>query len=85
MIINNAYQMEYYLQNYNKEIDGKKEKDILEKIAIHYIPMANPDGHFFQLFYNLLIHYIFVLDYEYLLPFLHMYIFDDRPDIPIII
>lgn len=37
-------QIEYYLQNYNKEIDGKKEKDILEKIAIHYIPMANPDG-----------------------------------------
>lgn len=29
-------QIEYYLQNYNK--------DILDNIAIHYIPMANPDG-----------------------------------------
>lgn len=37
-------QIEYYLQNYQGKIDGKKGKNILQKIAIHYIPMANPDG-----------------------------------------
>lgn len=37
-------QIEYYLQNYSKNIDGVKVKDTLEQIAIHYIPMANPDG-----------------------------------------
>lgn len=37
-------QIEYYLQNYSGKIDGKKVKNTLDKIAIHYIPMANPDG-----------------------------------------
>lgn len=37
-------QIEYYLQNYQKKIDGKKVKDTLDRICIHYIPMANPDG-----------------------------------------
>lgn len=37
-------QIEYYLQNYNEEIGGVKVSDVLGKIAIHYIPMANPDG-----------------------------------------
>lgn len=37
-------QIEYCLQNYGKKIDGKRVKDTLDKIAIHYIPMANPDG-----------------------------------------
>lgn len=37
-------QIEYYLQNYWARIDGKRVKDTLGNIAIHYIPMANPDG-----------------------------------------
>lgn len=37
-------QIEYYLQSYSGKIDGKKVKNTLDKIAIHYIPMANPDG-----------------------------------------
>lgn len=37
-------QIEYYLQNYNEELDGVKVSDVLNKVAIHYVPMANPDG-----------------------------------------
>lgn len=37
-------QIEYYLQNNQKKIDGRSVKNTLDKIAIHYIPMANPDG-----------------------------------------
>lgn len=37
-------QIEYYLQNYNEEIGGVKVSDVLGRIAIHYVPMANPDG-----------------------------------------
>ncbi len=37
-------QIEYYLQNYGGELEGKKVKEVLKNIAIHYIPMANPDG-----------------------------------------
>lgn len=37
-------QIEYYLQNYNEELDGVKVSDVLSKVAIHYVPMANPDG-----------------------------------------
>jgi len=37
-------QIEYYLQNYNDKINGVQVSDVLDKIAIHYIPMANPDG-----------------------------------------
>lgn len=37
-------QIEYYLQNYNEEIDGALVSDVLNKVAIHYVPMANPDG-----------------------------------------
>lgn len=37
-------QIEYYLENYNKKIGGRKVSKALDNIAIHYIPMANPDG-----------------------------------------
>lgn len=37
-------QIEYYLQNYNDTLGGVKVSDVLSKVAIHYIPMANPDG-----------------------------------------
>jgi hypothetical protein len=37
-------QIEYYLRNYYKQIDKKSVKDVLKQTAIHYIPMANPDG-----------------------------------------
>ncbi len=37
-------QIEYYLQNYQKNIDGARVKNTLDTICIHYIPMANPDG-----------------------------------------
>lgn len=37
-------QIEYYLQNYNKKMDGKKVADVLDKVAIHYVPSCNPDG-----------------------------------------
>lgn len=37
-------QIEYYLQNYQKKIGGKTVKETLDKVAVHYIPMANPDG-----------------------------------------
>lgn len=37
-------QIEYYLQNYNEKIDGVKISQILNNVAIHYVPMSNPDG-----------------------------------------
>ena len=37
-------QIEHYLKNYNGSVNGVKIKRTLNKIAIHYIPMANPDG-----------------------------------------
>lgn len=37
-------QIEYYLQNYNEILDGVLASDVLNKVAIHYVPMANPDG-----------------------------------------
>lgn len=37
-------QIEYYLQNYNEELDGEKVSDVLSKVAIHYVPMANPES-----------------------------------------
>ncbi|HBA97402.1 MAG TPA: hypothetical protein DCZ23_04755 [Lachnospiraceae bacterium] len=37
-------QIEYYLQNYNEQLDGVLVSDVLNKVAIHYVPMANPDG-----------------------------------------
>lgn len=37
-------QLEYYLLNYNKTVDGKKLSDIFSNCNVHYIMMANPDG-----------------------------------------
>lgn len=37
-------QIEYYLRNYHKSLDGIKPADVLENRQIHYIVMANPDG-----------------------------------------
>lgn len=37
-------QIEYYLENYNKSIDGCKPASLLDNMSIIYIPMANPDG-----------------------------------------
>lgn len=37
-------QIEYYLRNYNGIVDGISVKEVLDNIAVHYIPMANPDG-----------------------------------------
>lgn len=37
-------QIEYYLEKYNSKIGGKSVKNLLNNVAIHYIPMANPDG-----------------------------------------
>lgn len=37
-------QIEYYLQNYNEKLYNVKVSDVLNKVAIHYVPMANPDG-----------------------------------------
>lgn len=37
-------QIEYYMENYKNKISGKKISSTLDEIAIHYIPMANPDG-----------------------------------------
>ena len=37
-------QIEYYLSNYNKKINGKKVSATLNKVAIHYVPSCNPDG-----------------------------------------
>ena len=37
-------QIEYYLQNYNKEIRGIKVSKLLNTVNIKFIPMVNPDG-----------------------------------------
>lgn len=37
-------QIEHYLKNYNGRVKGVRLKSTLNKIAIHYIPMTNPDG-----------------------------------------
>ena len=37
-------QLEYYLENYNKKIDGKIPGNVFKKCNVHYVMMANPDG-----------------------------------------
>ena len=37
-------QLEYYLLNYNKTVDGTKLSDVFAECNVHYIMMANPDG-----------------------------------------
>lgn len=37
-------QIEFYLSHYWKSIQGKKVNHVLDKISIHYVVMANPDG-----------------------------------------
>lgn len=37
-------QLEYYLLNYNKTVDGKKLSDVFDSCNVHYVMMANPDG-----------------------------------------
>lgn len=37
-------QLEYYLQNYNKTVDGKKLSEVFDNCNVHYVMMANPDG-----------------------------------------
>lgn len=37
-------QIEYYLQNSQGKVDGKKVEKVLSNMAIHYVTMANPDG-----------------------------------------
>ncbi len=37
-------QIEYYLQNYNKKIGGKKPAVVFNKVAVHIVPSCNPDG-----------------------------------------
>lgn len=37
-------QLEYYLLNYNKTVDGQKLSDVFSKCNVHYVMMANPDG-----------------------------------------
>lgn len=37
-------QIEHYLSNYNRQIDGIKPADLLNRMQIHYIVMSNPDG-----------------------------------------
>ena len=37
-------QIENYLQNHNNKVVSEATAGVLNKIAIHYIPMANPDG-----------------------------------------
>ena len=37
-------QLEYYLKNYNRTVDGAKIADTFENRNIHYVMMANPDG-----------------------------------------
>lgn len=37
-------QIEYYLNNYNRKISGKRIADIFDEVAIHYVPSCNPDG-----------------------------------------
>lgn len=37
-------QLEYYLLNYNKKVNGTKLSDVFAKCNVHYVMMANPDG-----------------------------------------
>lgn len=37
-------QLEFYLQNYNKTVDGEELSELFENCNVHYIMMANPDG-----------------------------------------
>ena len=37
-------QIEYCLVNYEKKYNGESIHDILDKVCIHIVPMANPDG-----------------------------------------
>lgn len=37
-------QLEYYLKNYNKKIDGGVVADTFNECNVHYVMMANPDG-----------------------------------------
>ena len=37
-------QIEYYLQSSQEKITGQAVGSVLNQVAIHYIPMANPDG-----------------------------------------
>lgn len=37
-------QIEYYLNYYNKKINGIKVSSVLDKVAIHFVPSCNPDG-----------------------------------------
>ncbi len=37
-------QIEYYLQNYYEKFGNVKISNVLDNVAIHYVPMANPDG-----------------------------------------
>ena len=37
-------QIEYYLKNYYRSISGTVPVNVFEKIAVHFVPMANPDG-----------------------------------------
>ena len=37
-------EIQYYLENYNGTIGGVKISNVLQKMQIHYIVMANPDG-----------------------------------------
>ena len=37
-------QLEYYLLNYNKTVDGTKLSEVFAKCNVHYVMMANPDG-----------------------------------------
>ena len=37
-------QIEYYLQNYNKKLAGKKPATVFDKVAVHFVPSCNPDG-----------------------------------------
>lgn len=37
-------QVEYYLDNYNKNYNGESYRDIFDKVCVHIVPMTNPDG-----------------------------------------
>lgn len=37
-------QIERYLKMYNKKIAGDKVSNVLDEVAIHYVPSCNPDG-----------------------------------------
>ncbi len=37
-------QIESYLSSYQGKINGEKVADVLDKVAIHYVPSCNPDG-----------------------------------------